>query len=733
MSTIIFDTATNLFYLQTEKSSYVMMLQKGAYLMHLYWGRQIPVDDITWSCEPPYRRWSRIVDPEPESDFYTSEYWPFEYPVYGSSDFRPPAIEIENLQGYSLCDLKYRSHSIYRGKGSLQGLPSLGEYQQDRATTLEIVLYDAIMEIDVVLFYSVFDQSDVLCRHSEICNKGDDPVIIRKALSSSIDMKHGNLQMIQFSGTALRERYPVKRALAYGTTSVESTRGISSHIQNPCTLFTRGSADEFQGEAYGQNLMYSGNFIASAHIDQYDSARIQLGLNPFNFSWLLASLNVFTTPETILVYSDQGTNGVSQEFHHALTALLPPGSTRVAERLIGLNTWEACYFDISHLKLMQLAEKAKEAGIELITLDDGWFGRRNDDHSSLGDWNVNKHKFPKGLNAVSEELHQMGLKFGLWLEPEMVSPESDFYNEHPDWCLHIPGRKRTQWRYQLVLDLSKNEVCDYLIEMVSEILRTSGVDYVKWDMNRRLTEVGNELGSSVGQREISHRYILGLYRLLDTLVKRFPNVCFENCASGGGRYDAGMLYYLPQAWPSDNTDPSSRMKILYGSTFGYPLSNFRSHVTDSPNHQLGRRHSLQFREHVATCGILGYELDITKLDQQEIDVIQEHNCWYKQYRSIIQNGVFYRLEDPFIGNKAAFQVVSQDKKTTIFWFFRYRAEPEEAYFQIKLCGLDPAEHYKCLETGRCYHAKTLMNLGLTLPWVNHDDLSVRWTFSRLDD
>ena len=716
-----------IFHLRTNRSSYVIKVQSNSYLIHVYWGKRIDGGSIGWYCEAPYRRQNRIENNSPDNPGYTSEFWPYEYPVFGSSDFRPPAINITNSEGYSLNDLKYKSHRIYKGKNRNKNMPSLMEDNDKNIYSLEIILDDKPEQVQVELLYTVYPEYDIITRSSRVDNYSDKPKVLNEIMSSSIDFKDGQMTMVQLSGTNLRENHIIERELTAGTTSIESTRGISSHVQNPFFALKRKGCTENNGEVFGHTLMYSGNFVYRVHIDQYSSARVQTGINKDTFTWLMEPGKSFMTPEAVLCFSDEGMNGLSRRYHKVFREMMPQ-KIRKEERQIALNTWEACYFDVSHKRIIELAERAKQIGIELIVLDDGWFGKRNDDSSSLGDWDINLSKFPHGLNGLSKDLKKMGLNLGIWLEPEMISPKSNLYKLQPDWCLHIPGKKRTEWRNQLVLDLSRVDVRQYIYKKVLEVLDNSGISYVKWDMNRRLTEVGNSILPPERQAEITHRYTAGLYEILGKLVRKFPSVTFENCASGGGRFDAGMLYYFTQAWPSDNTDAISRLKIFYGSSLCYPINNFISHVTSVPNHQIKRSTPLSFRIDAAMTGILGFEMDLMDLKPDEIDLIINKVEFYKAHRSLIQFGTLYRIKSPFEGNQAAWMVTSEDKTRCIVWFFRFHSEAEEAYWNIRLTGLDIEKQYKFESTDIIYPGDVLMNVGLNVPWKQEDCLSHVWSF-----
>jgi alpha-galactosidase len=470
--------------------------------------------------------------------------------------------------------------------------------------------------------------------------------------------------------------------------------------------------------------VYSGNFLAQVEVDQFRTARVSMGINPFDFTWLLESGESFQTPEVVMVYSDQGLNGMSQTYHELYRTRLARGSFRDRERPILINNWEATYFDFNEEKIMNIARTAAELGIELFVLDDGWFGERDDDRRSLGDWTVNRRKLPNGLDGLAKQVNELGLQFGLWIEPEMVSPNSELYRKHPDWCLHVPNRPRSEGRNQLVLDYSRQDVCDYMIETISNVLASAPITYVKWDMNRHMTEVGSAALPPERQRETAHRYMLGLYRVMEEITSRFPHILFESCSGGGGRFDPGILYYMPQTWTSDNTDAVSRLKIQYGTSLVYPISVMGAHVSAVPNHQVGRMTSLTMRGHVSMSGNFGYELDITKLTETEKQIIKEQVAFYKDVRRLVQFGTFYRLLSPFEGNEAAWMFVSEDQSEALVAYFRVLAEANAPLSYLRLKGLDPNQDYEIEGLG-VYGGDELMYAGVALPYRLGDFILIR--------
>lgn len=466
--------------------------------------------------------------------------------------------------------------------------------------------------------------------------------------------------------------------------------------------------------------MYSGSFLAQAEVDQYGISRVGIGIQPFNFQWLLEPGESFQAPEAVLVRSSEGLGGLSRTYHRLYRTRLCRGEFRDSKRPILINNWEATYFNFNADKIKEIAKAGKELGLELFVLDDGWFGKRDNDDSSLGDWVEDRRKLPEGLGKLGEDITAMGMEFGLWFEPEMVSPESDLYREHPDWCLHVPGHKSSLARQQLVLDLSRKDVCDYIVESVSSVLSSAPITYVKWDMNRNMTEIGSALLPAERQRETAHRYILGLYDVLERIVSRFPHILFESCSGGGGRFDPGMLYYMPQTWTSDDTDAVERLKIQYGTSIVYPASSMGAHVSAVPNHQVHRITPLETRGHVAMSGNFGYELDLTKLTEAEREDIRKQVSEYKELRMLIQYGDFYRLLSPFEGNETAWMFVSADKKEAFATYFQVLAGPNPPLRRLRLKGLDPAKSYKLELNGGVYRGDELMHFGLTIPQLEGD-------------
>ncbi len=708
---IIFHEKSKTFHLFNNEISYIMTVLRNGHLGQLYCGKRIrdreDFSHLLEMCERPMG--SYVYDTD---RLFSLDYLKQEMPVYGSTDYHAPALEIVQKNGSRIMDLQFVSYSIEEGKPGLEGLPATYTESGEEALTLRIVLRDPLTEIKVELLYTVFEKYSAVARSMRVVNEGGEEVHLARAMSFCLDLPDCDYEWVQLSGSWARERHVKKRRLEEGIQAIGSMRGNSSHEHNPFLLLRRSGADEYQGEVLGLSLIYSGNFLMQAEVDCHRQTRILAGIHPDCFDWKLEAGECFQTPEAVLVYSDQGMNGMSQTFHRLYQSRLARGYWRDKVRPILNNNWEATYFDFTEDKLVSIAEKAKECGVELFVLDDGWFGKRSDDHAGLGDWQANPERLANGITGLAERIEGLGLKFGLWFEPEMVNRDSDLYRAHPDWILHVPGRRESQGRYQYVLDFSRREVVDCIYEMMAKILREAKVSYIKWDMNRSITECYSEGLPADRQGEVFHRYILGVYDLYERLTGEFPQVLFESCASGGGRFDAGMLYYAPQGWASDNSDAVERLKIQYGTSFCYPISSIGSHVSAAPNHQVFRNTPLHTRANVAYFGTFGYELDLNSLSEEEVCQVKEQIAFMKKYRQVLQFGRFYRLKSPFEGNETVWMAVSEDKRTAVVGWYRVLNVVNDAYTRVRLAGLDPALRYRNLRSGTLHYGDELMNLGL---------------------
>lgn len=711
-----------IFHLKTRESSYVMQVLDNNLLVNRYFGKKI--NRFSDSNKITYQ--DRAFSPNPTSKdrTFSLDTLPLEFSSNGLGDFRTSAIEVSNEYGTAL-DLKYRSHRIYKGKSDLKGLPnSFGN--EDKVETLEIELYDFLSDVTVVLSYSVFEECNIITRSSKVI-AGKTVIHLEKLLSFTLDLPHKNFDIHTLTGRYGYEKEWTKTPLTQGKYSIGSIRGASSHSRTPFIALASPEATEHSGEIYSAHLVYSGNFTAFSETTAIHTTRFGMGLNDEKFRWVLEPGQEFQAPEAILSYTDKGFTGMTRDSHEFIRHHLTRGKFANKERPILINNWEGTYFDFTEDKLVSLASEAAKLGIELFVLDDGWFGKRNSDTCSLGDWVENKEKLPNGLKGLAEKVNDLGMTFGLWFEPEMVSEDSDLYREHPNWAIQITGRGHTYSREQLVLDLSQDEVCDYIIENVSNVLNSANIGYVKWDMNRNITNIP-ENQANHEKHEFYHRYILGLYRILETLNQRFPNVLFESCAGGGGRNDLGMLYYMPQAWASDNTDAIGRLSIQEGTSLIYPTISMGSHVSAVPNHQVGRITPLETRGNVAMLGNLGYELDLTQLVSSELEEIAEQVETYKSIRQTVQFGDYYRLQKN--DNTYAYNLISKDKSQVVFTFVKILSQPEAPFIRVRLEGLDPEASYYCEKLSSSFCGDELMNIGLTIPYVQKDYFSLQYIFNK---
>ncbi|MEK4251392.1 alpha-galactosidase [Paenibacillus sp. FSL W7-1287] len=713
---ITYNEETRIFHLKSVDTSYVLKVTEQGHLEHLYWGRAIQGVNLG-KLHQHYVRPSFTPSTDLDHLEYSLDTLQQELPAYGDSDFRSPAYQFQLPNGSTVTNFLYESHEIVAGKPQLEGLPAVYAEEDAEAETLLITLRDELTNAAIVLSYSVFRDYAAITRSVQYRNEGTDVLTLNRALSMSVDMPGYDYEMLHLSGSWARERYVHRRKLEPGMQSIESRRGASSHAQNPFLALISEGATEQHGDVYGINLVYSGNFVAGVEVDPYLHARLFIGINPFDFSWKLEAGEVFQAPEVVLVHSYEGIGGMSRRYHDLYRNRLTRGQFRNKVRPILVNNWEATYFDFNEEKITSIAQAGKELGIELFVLDDGWFGKRNDDTTSLGDWFVDRNKLPNGLEALVDKVREQGMQFGLWFEPEMISPDSELYRQHPDWCLHVEGRRRTQARKQLILDLSREDVQQYIISTISDVLSSAPITYVKWDMNRNMTEIGSALLPADRQRETAHRYMLGLYHVMEKITTSFPHILFESCSGGGGRYDAGMLYYMPQTWTSDNSDAISRLKIQYGTSIVYPISSMGAHVSAVPNHQVNRMTSLLTRGYVALSGNFGYELDLSKFTEEEKELVRYQIELYKEIRHIVQFGDFYRLRSPFEGNDTAWMFVSKDKTEAFVVYVKVLQEPNAAIGRFRLQGLDPNKTYRVFDSpdAGVYSGDHLMYAGLTIP------------------
>ncbi|WP_270269917.1 alpha-galactosidase [Enterococcus lactis] len=684
---IIYRSENQQFHLFNQEISYIFKISEDGKLLHLYYGENLPDNDYSHLIEMHHRPMTTYRN---ENDLlYSLEHLKQEFPEYGTTDFRHPAISLLQKNGSRLSDFVYQGYEVEEGKPKLEGLPATYVDNNDESKTLKVYILDSVTNVQVELLYTIYRDYPVITRSARVMNKGKDIQIIENISSLSLDLPDANYEWQQLSGAWGRERTIKSRTLQQGIQSIESTRGISSHQHNPFVTLKRKNTDENQGEAIGAALVYSGNFLIQAEVDTWDVTRLQVGINPFGFNWKLNPGEIFTAPEAILVYSSKGLNAMSQTFHQLFRKRLARGKWREKDRPVLINNWEATYFDFDEEKLVNIAKKAFDVGIELFVLDDGWFGERENDCAGLGDWHVNPKRLPRGIGSLSEKIRSFGMKFGLWFEPEMVNKDSELYRTHPNWIISTPNRKPNHGRNQYVLNFGLDEVVENIFDQMCKIIDESNLDYIKWDMNRPLTDVFDSHLLADQQGEVFHRYVLGVYRLYEKLITKYPNILFESCSSGGGRFDPGMLHYAPQAWASDDSDAIERLKIQYGTSMLYPLSSIGAHVSIVPNHQTNRITPIKTRGNVAFFGAFGYELDLNELSEGDLRIVKEQIAFYKKYRTIIHNGTFYRLLSPFDDdNETAWMVVSHDKKTAIVAHYKTLNEVNAPYRRLKLKGLD---------------------------------------------
>lgn len=711
---IIFHKELKEFHLYNKEISYIIHILPNGHVGNLYFGKKIdPYKTYNHLFEGIYRPLAAYVY-EGDNKF-SLQNTRQEYPTFGLSDFRKGAFLIKQENGSEISDFKYESHKIIEGKLKLKGLPQTYVENKEDATTLEITLLDEVIKSKLKLYFTIFEDRAVITRSASFLNLSNKSINIEKAMSFNLDLPDSNYNMIQLNGAWGRERHVYDRSIKEGTQGFYSLKGASSAEFNPFLALRRSNTDEFSGEVIGFSLVYSGNFMAEIDVDTYNQTRIMMGIHPDRFSWPLNLNEEFYTPEVVIVYSDKGLNYMSQVYHSLYRECLMRGKWKNSVRPILLNSWEALSFSIDEEKIKELATNASKLGVELFVLDDGWFGKRNNDNAGLGDWTVNKEKFPNGLNEIIEYINKLGMDFGIWIEPEMVNKESELYRSHPDWIIHDPNRKPSHTRNQYTLDFSRDEVVDHIYNQIEKLLSDYNISYVKWDMNRYITECYSKDKGANLQGTVYHKYILNVYKLYDKLTTRFPNILFESCSSGGARFDPGMLYYAPQTWTSDNTDAIERIKIQYGSSLVYPLISMGSHVSESPNQQVFRETALETRANVAYFGNLGYELDVNNLSDVEKEEIKKQIQFYKENREVFQFGEFYRIKNPYNNNISAWMVKSNDEKTIILGCYKLLNHANEGKERVKLFGLDKDGDYKLsYPYEKEFKGDELMNVGISM-------------------
>ena len=711
---IIYCEKDRIFTLQTKNTTYQMQVDRYGFLLHLYYGKKT---DTCMDYLLTYydRGFSGNPYDAGEDRTYSMDTLPQEFPCYGNGDFRSTAFAVENADGSMSCDLRYKSHTIRDGKYNLEGLPAV--YASDKeAQTLEILMEDPVTGVKVVLLYGVLPAQDIITRSVSVKNESSGKIYLNKIESASLDFLYGDYELLTFYGRHAMERNVQRVSVVHGTQKIGSVRGTSSHQYNPMMILAEKETTEDKGNCYAMSFVYSGCFQGEVLKDQLNQTRMMLGLQEEAFRYPLETGEMFQAPEVILSYSSEGMNRLSQNLHHCIRQHICRGKYKEEIRPILINSWEAAYFDFTGDTIYELAKAAKEVNIDMLVMDDGWFGKRDDDNSGLGDWFVNEKKLGGTLGNLIKRINDLGVKFGIWIEPEMVSEDSDLYRKHPDWALTVPGRNPVRSRNQLVLDFSRKEVVDEIYDQICKVLDQGNIEYVKWDMNRSLMDVYSSVTRDQGR--VLHDYVLGLYDFLERLVQRYPNLLIEGCSGGGGRFDAGMMYYTPQIWCSDNTDAIDRLRIQYGTSFGYPVSVVGSHVSAVPNHQTGRKTPLHTRGVVAMSGTFGYELNLMKLSEEEKQEIREQIAEYKSYAPIIQNGLYYRLSDPTTEEICAWEFVHTDEKEqskVLLNIVMQVIHGNMTVNYVKLQGLEEMAVYREEKSGKRYTGAALMYGGMPLP------------------
>jgi alpha-galactosidase len=730
---ISYNSEKQIFKLDTKNTSYIIGMLRDTVLLNLYYGKKLKNFDYEISDLAILGRAHSSVEAELFGAGH-GETHSLDFSTFGNADLRLPTLHLKYADGSVISRFRYRNHKIYAGKPLLEGLPATYVEDSSEADTLELELFDEISKVSVTLIYTAFNNVDAIARSMRVKNESENSVEINRIMSATLDIQSAarDFDMLHLDGAWARERYVRRQPIFKGNQEISSTRGISSAQHNPFFAMVHKNATELNGEVYGFNLIYSGNFTAGVECDVYDTTRAYIGINPFTFNWKLESGEEFQSPEAVLTYSTEGISGMSRIYHKLYRTRLCRGKFRDIERYALINNWEGTYFTFNEEKLVDIAKKGAEIGLDLFVLDDGWFGKRDNDKCSLGDWFVNYEKLPNGLDGLANKINDLGMKFGLWFEPEMVSPDSDLFRAHPDWAMGVEGRSHSLGRSQLVLDLSRKDVCEYIINVLSDILENANIEYVKWDMNKSFSEFGSFYLDAEHQGELCHRYMLGLYNIMETLTTRFPNILWEGCASGGARFDGGILHYMPQIWTSDCSDAGERMQIQYGTSIVYPFSSMGSHVSAIPNHQAWRDCSMETRGDMAAMGQFGYELDMSKMTDEDIEKAKEQVKFYKKYGEVFHKGDLYRLRSPFDGNEAVLEFISEDKNTVILNYANRLCNLNNAIIRVKLAGLDPDAIYvetdahagrvlypDSLKIGREFTGEYLMNYGLK--FVNFRD------------
>lgn len=715
-----FTEEMTIFTLTGKNVTYALAALESGHLAHIYYGKRADDEDLSYLMRLNENPFVPKVNERDMGTFMDTT--PFEYPCHGIGDYREPAVSIMDEKGMTALDLRFVSYEMIDGKPELYQqledctvrLPATFA-AKDEAQTLSITMKDAHSGLTAILYYTVFADLNAITRSVKFINGGDKAFKLTRALSACVDFDSDQYDFITLNGSWARERVMERCRLHHGKQSIDSVKGESSHQNNPFAALVSHNADEDMGEAYGFNLVYSGNFFAEAEVTQHKKTRFVMGINHFDFSWKLEPAQEFTAPEVVMVYSDKGIGEMSRTFHDLYRQHIIRGEYKDKRRPILINNWEATYFNFNTEKLIDIAKQASQLGIEMLVMDDGWFGHRDSDNSSLGDWFVYEKKIDGGLKHLVDEVNKLGMKFGIWFEPEMISPDSELFKAHPDWAIRIEGMPMTQSRQQYVLDYSRKEVRDCIYGQMKKILDSANIEYIKWDMNRQLTEVGSNALASDRQRELWHRYVLGVYDVMERLITDYPHLLLENCSGGGARFDAGMLFYSPQIWTSDDTDAIERLKIQHGTSICYPASAMGAHVSDCPNHTVGRTTPFSTRGNVAMVGTFGYELDVTRIPEADRNEIPGQIEMFKKYNPLIRTGDQYRIGNVFEDNMwDAWMFVAKDKSEAVFTFVQVLGRPNYRSRRIKLKGLDPVKRYKDHETGEVHSGAALMNCGINV-------------------
>lgn len=704
---ITFDEKRKIFKLDTLDSTYAIGIREG-YLIHLYYGKKIPDDNL---LDLPFRGYFATISPKNVhvDDYkFSLDVQPMEYSCNGSGDYRLAALSIKDSMGRTTTDIRYLDHKIYDGKPKLKGLPATYCNDDSEAQTLELITIDKFTGAKVTLYYTAFANYSVVTESVKVENTGKETFEIEKVASCCVNFPSMDYNMINLSGVWSRERRVITRHLAHGIQSVASKRGSSSHNHNPFVALVDDKGGEDFGDAFGFNLVYSGNFSADIETDYLDCTRLVMGINPIDFTWVVEPGDEFQSPEVVMVYSDSGMGKMSRTFHDLYNNNLIRGEWKNKKRPLLINSWEGSGFDFDQETLVRYAKEAKKLGIELLVMDDGWFGHRDSDNSSLGDWFVNESKLKGGLTKLIERVNAEGVQFGIWYEPEMISEDSELYKAHPDWCVHVEGREQSPARQQYVIDMTRQDVRDCIFNQMYDVLSKNNIAYLKWDYNRAITEPASVMLDARHSKEFFHRFILGTYELMDRITSAFPHILFESCAGGGGRFDAGMLYYMPQAWASDNTDPIERLTIQFGTTMCYPASSMGAHVSACD------RTGIETKAAVAMAGTFGYELDPKEMSEEDKEKVKEQVKNYHRYYNVIHFGDLYRIiaptDDEF---KCAWEYVAKDKSEALLTVIIKNRAPHD-FLLIKMKGLDPEKMYRDETDGEIYSGALLMNAGINL-------------------